>query len=264
MTAPGDATGLRHLLARVVLVEERVRREVERRQADDPDPGDAFRGLYLSDDAVARLLATRRSPEPPAPDAAERLAAVEQEAPASSRLLRLARDFGLTPLDVEILLISLIPDLDERFEAFYGYLNDDVTRRRPSIGLALALCGVSPADAGARARLNAHAPLRAHRLVTVEDPERPFLTRALRVPDRVTSHLLGDDAPDPRLTGLLADWAGPGAVGDPAPLARAFASGVGLAYLREEQGGAGAALAVQSLTGAGYGALCLDLDALAR
>ncbi|MGA4544033.1 ATP-binding protein [Uniformispora flossi] len=264
MTDPGDATGLRHLLARVVLVEERVRREVERRQADDPDPDDAFRGLYLSDDAVARLLATRRSPEPPAPDAADRLAAVEAEAPASSRLLRLARDFGLTPLDVEILLITLIPDLDERFESFYGYLNDDVTRRRPSIGLALALCGVSPADAGARARLNAHAPLRAHRLVTVEDPERPFLTRALRVPDRVTSHLLGDDAPDPRLTGLLTDWAGPGAVGDPAPLARVFASGVGLAYLREEQGGAGTALALQALAAAGYGALCLDLDALAR
>ncbi|WTW99165.1 ATP-binding protein [Streptomycetaceae bacterium NBC_01309] len=262
-----EDTGLRHLLARIVLIEARVRREVERRQADDPDPDDAFRGLYLTDEAVRRLLDARRTPAVPYAADAERLAAIEAsagDAAAPTRLHRLARDFALTPLDVEILLISLLPDLDERFESFYGYLNDDVTRRRPSVGLALTLCGISAADATARSRLNAHSPLRNRHLLTVEDPERPFLTRALRVPDRVASHLLGDDAPDPRLTGLLTDWAGPGEVGDPAPLTRAFASGVTLAYLREDQGSAGAALAIQSLTAAGFGALCLDLDALSR
>ena len=50
------------------------------------------------------------------------------------RLRRLARDAGLTPLDVELLLIALLPDLDTRFERLYGYLNDDVTRRRASVG----------------------------------------------------------------------------------------------------------------------------------
>ena len=34
-------------------------------------------------------------------------------------------------------------------------------------------------------------------LLLVEDPDRPFLTRSLRVPDRVTAHLLGDDTPRP-------------------------------------------------------------------
>ena len=51
-------------------------------------------------------------------------------------------------------------------------------------------------DAAARARLAAGAPLVDRRLVVVEDADRPFLTRALRVPDRVTAHLLGDDTPD--------------------------------------------------------------------
>ena len=37
----------------------------------------------------------------------------------------------------------------------------------------------------------------------VEDPERPFLTRSLRVPDRVAAHLLGVDARDPVVSALL-------------------------------------------------------------
>ncbi len=37
----------------------------------------------------------------------------------------------------------------------------------------------------------------------MEEPERPFLTRSLRVPDRVAGHLLGDDTPDAALLGLL-------------------------------------------------------------
>ena len=46
-------------------------------------------------------------------------------------------------------------------------------------------------------------PAGRHRLVALEDADRPFLTRGLRVPDRVTAHLLGDDAPDPALAGVL-------------------------------------------------------------
>ena len=126
---------------------------------------------------------------------------------ASIRLRRLAADAGLTDLDVELLVISLVPDLDSRFERLYGYLNDDVTRRRATIGLALTLADVSSASSAARARLLPGAPLIDRELVQVDDADRPFLTRALRVPDRVAAHLLGDDAADPALVGP-ADRAG--------------------------------------------------------
>ncbi|MEU9749242.1 ATP-binding protein [Streptomyces niveus] len=251
-------TSLRYLLARAVTVEQRVRRAVEARRAIDPDPDDAFRGLYLTEENVARLLDEEGSRSfPPLDDE-------PPEDPASSRLTILAAEFGLTPLDIEILLIALVPDLDDRFEAFYGYLNDDVTRRRPSIGLALGLCGSTPADHAARARLAARSPLRAGGLLLVEDLERPFLSRALRVPDRVTAHLLGDDTPDPRLAELMAPWQAVRGVGDPAPLAAVLADGVRLAYLSEDQGGAGTALAASALTAAGLGVLGLDLARLAE
>jgi hypothetical protein len=72
------------------------------------------------------------------------------------------------------------------FERLYGYLNDDVTRRRATIGLALEIGAARPTAAAARRRLTAEAPLVHHLLVTVEDPERPFLSRGLRVPEDVS------------------------------------------------------------------------------
>jgi hypothetical protein len=266
MTAAyGDDPSLRQLLARAVEVEMRVRRAVEARRQTDPDPDDGFRGLYLTEENVARLLDAEGARAYPPPGPSVPFADLDAgPGTECSRLALLARDFGLTPLDVDILLVALVPDLDDRFEAFYGYLNDDVTRRRPSPGLALGLCGRSPADQAARARLGAQAPLRAGRLLLVEDLDRPFLSRALRVPDRVTAHLLGDDTPDPRLVELLAPWQAVAGVGDPAPLAGVLADGVPLAYLQEDQGGAGTALAASALAGAGLGVLGVDLARLAE
>ncbi|WP_369185242.1 AAA family ATPase [Streptomyces sp. Y1] len=274
MTDPG----LAHLLERIALVEERVRRAVTVRRADDPEPDDPFRGLYLSDETVRRLLDEPRAL--PAPDEIdeERLAAAEhraddaERAGAHLRLRCLAREFALPPLDVELLLIALAPDLDGRFEQLYGYLNDDVTRRRPTAGLALALCGVPAASAAARGRLHPAAPLLARGLLLVEEGERPFLGRSLRVPDRVAGHLLGDDTPDHRLADLLTPLTPvtPLTAGDvhergPAErLGAALAAGLHLAYLREPPGGSARALAVEALRVAGRRALALDLTQLAR
>ena len=275
---PCPDQGLGYLLDRLALVEERVRRAVTVRRGTDPDPDDPFRGLYLSDEAVRRLL--DEPPAVPAPDAvdAERLAAVEERAAAAEsagaapRLRRVQRDFGLLPLDVELLLIALAPDLDARYEQLYGYLNDDVTRRRPSAGLALALCGVLAASAPARGRLGAGAPLVGRGLLLVEEPERPFLSRPLRVPDRVAAHLLGDDTPDPRLAELLTPLPPSSAAGSPpvaadglvARLGAALAAGIGPAYLREPPGGSARTLAVDALRAAGRPALAVDLGQLAR
>src|SRR4029079_4248590 len=141
------------------------------------------------------------APGPPGPDRAARERA-EAEADAALaagaqiRLRPLADDARLTDLDTEILVVALVPDLDSRFERLYGYLNDDVTRRRATVGLALEIGAAPPTAGAARGRLAAGAPLVQHLLVTVEEPERPFLSRGLRVPDRVAAHLLGADDPD--------------------------------------------------------------------
>jgi hypothetical protein len=250
-----------HLFARVALVERRVRAMVEQRRRDDPNPDDPFRGLYLTEDDVDRLLDGR------APGAARDetdLAAVERaedEAGSPSRLRALQRACDLTDLDIEILLATLLPDLDARFERLYGYLNDDVTRRRATAGLALEIGGGPPTSAVARGRLAPLAPLRAHLLVTVEEPERPFLSRGLRVPDRVTSHLLGDDNPDAAIADTLTTAAARTSQ-QADDLGRAFNGGVRLVYLRDLQRRTGWGMAAAGLVAAGFGFLGLDLHRL--
>ena len=59
--------------------------------------------------------------------------------------------------------IAAAPDLDARFEKAYGYLHDDVTRRRASIGLALELCGASLLSGGERDRFGTRRPAGAVR-----------------------------------------------------------------------------------------------------
>ena len=250
---PVDAS-VGHLLGRLSVVEARVRTGVARRRSDDPDPDDRFRGLYTPDTEVDRLLAGTRLPLLPTDGgdggdgsdallaAVEAAADVSQAGGADLRLRRLAVSFDLTVLDTELLVVALAPDLDPRFERLYGYLNDDVSRRRASIGLALELCGALGPASGGRSRLGPTAPLVESGLVVVEDQDRPFLSRALRVPDRVVAHLLGDDAPDPLLLAVaMADV--DAAVGDTSALERSLAAGQRLVYVRQPNGGAGFSLA---------------------
>jgi hypothetical protein len=258
---------LEHLLGRLAVVEARVKAAVHRRRAGDPEPDDPFRGLYLTEEQVDRLLDVPAPPPTPDAATADLLARIEEAADGAEagdediRLRRLAKTFDLEPLDTELLLVALAPDLDARFERLYGYLHDDVTRRRASVGLSLELCGASPADARARRRLQGGSPLIEAGLILVEDMERPLLTRTLRVPDRVAAHLLGDDHPDHALAPLLASpvtWDDR----DDEALARAIADGARLCYLRERLSGAGRGLAAAAFARMGIPTLALDLARL--
>ncbi|MFG3490617.1 AAA family ATPase [Streptomyces sp. NPDC047972] len=244
------------LWTRLAAVEARVREAVAARRAVDPDPDDPYRGQYLAPDAAARIL-----DEPPGLGLPR---AEPWRPPAGSLLGVLAERFGLTPLDVDLLLVATAPDLDARFERLYGYLNDDLTRRRPTVGLALELCGLD-GTSPARFRLAPGAPLVDHGLLEVTEPERPPLSRVLAVPDRITAHLLGDGRPDARLTGVLDEVrADPTAEAtDVRRAASAATTGVGLVHLRGRGGDAGG-LAAAALADAGLGTLVLDAAALAR
>ena len=210
---PADPEGLAEpagaLLVRLARLRERVALLVGRRSAGDPTADDPLRGLYLSEEAVRRHLTHPAEPvgcdvHPGRPyDDAPPLPADPDAAPEAGRDAGRGAGpaglLGLGELDTAILLLALAPDVDRSFEPLYGYLNDDVGRRRATVGLALDLCGMPAHRADARARFHASAPLTARGLLVVEEPERPFLTRSLRVPDRVVAHLLGDDTPDPAL-----------------------------------------------------------------
>jgi len=278
------------LWARLAELRERTALLVAARSAGDATAGDPLRGLHLPPEAVHRLL--EDVPPVPAdawPDGmgadgigaggigADGIGADGMGAGdvPGDRLGALGARFGLTRLDLRLLLLALAPDLDRRFEQLYGYLNDDVTRCRATAGLALDLCGLPAHSVPGRARLHPSAPLLAAGLLTVEQQERPFLSRTLAVPDRVAAHLLGDDTPDAllpdavrllppdsgtppppdslaaRLGGWINGATGPGAGASARP-----------AHLREHRPGAAVPEAVAALHLAGMDALYLDCGRL--
>lgn len=262
-----DDRGLRYLLGRLALVEERVHAEVQRRRRsgakDDPDA----RGLLLSDEQVARLLrAGPTRPTAPSAQVREALADLRVRADeavadgADVRLARLADAFALDGLDEEILLIALAPALDVRFETLYAYLNEDVTRRSATVGLALSLCGVSPFDADARARFAPDAPLGLS-LVELTGEHRALIHRGLDVPERVVAFLLGDDTPDPTVEAVLLP--APPTHGEASErIARAISGSARTVYVRDVHGSGAASQAAAGLERAGLGVLNVDLSRL--
>ena len=260
-----------HLFGRLGILEASVRATVEARRTGDPQPDDPFRGLYVSDEHVDKLLEGPSDGAVQVPGSAEARLRIETEADLAEeaghhlRLRHLARSFGLLPADLDILLVAMAPDLDSRFEKLYGYLNDDVTRRRATVGLALELAGLPGLDSAIRARVLSGSPMIDGALLFLEESDRPFLTRSLRVPDRVTAHLLGGDDPDSGLLHCLADLpplparAGPNEV----EVGRALRSGATLVHLHEKPGDASRMGAVVALREAGLGAVVIDLHRLA-
>ena len=169
--------------------------------ADDP-----YRGLYVPD-AEVDVLAAAPNPLPPELAAARAELAAERatiaEISAGSRLARLARQFNLSPFDCDVLLLALAPELDLRYERIYGYIQDDVTKKRPTVSLALRLFCTSDAETlAARARFAPGAPLLAHRLIQLADEGQhhaPLLARAIKLDARIVDELLGLDALDAQL-----------------------------------------------------------------
>lgn len=291
-SVPGPSTVAAPLLTRLAGLRERIAALVERRSAGDPTADDPLRGLYVSEDTVWRLLRTAPAEyaeyaghiEDAALDAGLVGGAGDGVVPGGDglgggglgpgaapgdRLAGLAARTGLTGVDTAILLVALAPDLDRRFEGLYGYLNDDVSRRRATVGLALDLCGLPAGEAAARDRFHASAPLTRLGLLRVEDADAPFLGRALRVPDRLVAHLLGSDTPDHGLDRYLRPL--------PPPAGRATQDEGGdltyrlaallsrpeppLVYLRERREGDGTACAAAALAMAGRPALHFRTDA---
>ncbi len=254
-----------HLLGRLGAIEDRIRRLVTARRATDPHPDDPFRGLYLSDEMIDRLFGGVVG-VPDWSDPSARLAACEQAADIAEgagydlRLRSLADGFELGPIDVDLLVIAIAADLDPRFERFFAYLNDDVSRRRPSVAVALDLCGVPLTSVADRARLIS-GPLVTGGLVLIDEDDRPFPGRSVRVPDRIVSHVLGDDTEDRALAGVLSqpvdfDW------GDDGSVRRALDRRVRLLYLREPATGSGTAVALRGVRASGMDAVVADLARL--
>jgi len=271
--APSHAVPLEppsaHVYARLTVLESRIEAAMDGRgTVRDGAANDRFRGLYLHPAEMRELLAAGPSSSVVLEgEGAELLARIEERVDLAEAegeatpLRRLQRAFGLDATDVELLLLAAAPDLDPRFERFYAYLHDDVSRRRVSVGLAMLLAGLSPMAGPDRARFGPAGALTGFGLVALDEPARPFLARDVRVPDRVVGYLLGDGSPDPAVGSLMVDVVASD-MGKADVIARGVAGGARLVYVQERHGASGSSMAAAGLARLGLAAVHLDLRRL--
>ena len=125
-----------------------------------------------------------------------------------SRFEQLCERCALTPLDEEILLISLAPEVDRRYRRVFAYLHDDFTRGIPSVGLVVDILAPLLGDGdrlGILSRFEAGSALIQRGLVELliarADDVRPLSQRHMRVSDAAGGWLLGV----PRMSESVAD-----------------------------------------------------------
>ena len=213
---------LEHLLDELARIDLLIRMCVLQLRSADAGSSDEFRGLYISEEEVDGLLVSEvgKGPwagadHPQLLRMRERATALEAHIAAKKiasrrsgvvlRMGRLASLFDLSPWEVDVLLICLAPELDLKYERFYAYLQNDVTKKRAGVDLVLNLLHNSFEDKLlARRYLSPSSPLISWYLLRLfEDPpgrQAPLLGKYLKVDERIVDYLLGSDECDSRLS----------------------------------------------------------------
>jgi AAA+ superfamily predicted ATPase len=250
---PDAVSGLAALRPALLRLDLRLRLVVESfREQLAERARDPFRGLYISENDVDELLASV-----PSATLAERLlGGVGPE--AAPRLARLAERFGLDPFEQEALLVCVAPDLDLRYERLYAYLQDDATRRRPTVDLVLRLLEPLAPDGYLAARGALGSDGRLFRRGLIAPPERDdaavqgsLLARPLRVEERIVDYLLGSDRLDPLVARF--GWLHPPGRSQegPLPVPPGLLGLLRRSAPRAGAGGVGPVVYLQGLAGAG-------------
>ena len=222
---PGDLS-FQHLQAELQRIDLLIQRQVLCWQKAGQDPRDAFRGLYIADSEAAALLEHPLganwgqfgllTPEEETwfadllEKASHRSSSIIDQACSEGQLLRLetlADRFGWESFDRDAFLICAAPCLDLKYERLYGYLQDDVTRKRPTVNLVLDLLGLTGEERfEGLSHFASESPLfRGRFLEKVQElgSRYPLLSQPLAVDESVVGWLLGQYQTRPEMTRFL-------------------------------------------------------------
>ncbi|HSM58119.1 MAG TPA: AAA family ATPase [Candidatus Sulfomarinibacteraceae bacterium] len=211
----------RHLQLEFARIDILAHRQIQRQgDAEDGDAGapPPFAGFHVSEaDAYAllerplgygyeELDETESEPyERALAQVQEHIGALITHAEDQGQMTRLYRLATLMDLDrfaLDALLLSLAPALDERYGQLFGYLQNDLARRQPSLGLVLDLIAPPGIDRLAYLRYFApDAPLCRQRLVTLAPQSGEGLVSHTIQPDSslISWLLLGSYQPNSML-----------------------------------------------------------------
>ena len=199
------------LMLELAVLRQRIKKGVEK---------DAFAGLYISEKEVDVLLDEEEIEKEKdkdnlnhSSDAIKLIQAIERQREIIAHrselskkkgiilpIERLKRLFGLTPFEVDSLLLCLAPELDTKYEKLYAYLQDDVSKKNPTLNLIFTLLTCTLKERSlARQYFSEHAPLIRWQLLKFGDHREVALTlsRPIWIDGRIVDFLLGSPFLDP-------------------------------------------------------------------
>jgi len=217
-------SSLDHLLAQLERIKLKLRLLViEMRHNGNQVEEDRFRGLYITEEKIDTVLTSPpflqgdHSAYPEDQDMATLAQYLEQfEADIAERekkslhcglvlrLHELGSLFSLSNFDTDVLLVCLLRELNLQHQLLYAYLQNDVTKKSPTVDLVLRLLCKSFEDRlRAKERFSQEEPLIKHHMLRLCDEHfqssTPLLGKSLHIDERITSYLLGEDEIDARL-----------------------------------------------------------------
>lgn len=215
-------TDIEYLLDELHRIDLMIRFYLKKHRLDNQGYMDDFRGLYISEDEVNTILQTplcelKSDSCSDSKLELEHIETITREINQKKnysinkgkelRLHILSELFNLQPFEVDVLLICLAPELDLRYEKLYSHLQNDVTKKRPSVDLVLTLlCTYIEEKFSARQKFTYTGTLINNHLIyfTDDNPmdEVPLLSRSLKVDERIISFLLASDAIDPKIQNI--------------------------------------------------------------
>jgi len=213
-------TDIEYLLDELHRIDLIIRFYLKKYRLDHQEYMDDFRGLYISEDEVNAILQTplcEFKSDLCSDLELEHIETITREIYQKKinsikkgkelRLHILSELFQLDPFEIDIFLICLAPELDLRYEKLYAYLQNDLTKKRPSVDLVLTLLYPSIEKRfRARQKFSYTGTLINNHLIyfTDDNPmdEIPLLSRSLKVDERIISFLLESDAIDPKIQNI--------------------------------------------------------------
>jgi len=177
---------------------------------------ESFLGLFISEQDIASILAELHGRMledfPEGGLLLERINTqtqlIECRLAVTQNLLphqQLAQAFELQDFEIELLMMALAPEIDNRFAKVYGFLHDDVARKCLSASLAQqVLLQHDVSGAQLRSALHSNATLMKFQLLALlDDDSQPLMSRGLKLDNRCVNFLLDVEQVDEEIVAVL-------------------------------------------------------------
>lgn len=197
-----------HLLDELQLLNACLLRDVRRRTQKNQHL-DMLQGLVLNESEIIEILGnppgTSATPDA-GDDLQERINTRNGKQYPNTSLTQLSSLFQLERIEELCLLLCLAPEIDPRYARVFAFLQDDVTRKQPSIELALRIFSRDVEESLVTRKIFSSASAlfrnRLIQLALASDKFLPLPQRTLKLDDRITAFLLHV----PQIDECLSNW----------------------------------------------------------